>query len=350
MDEVCYSISIKRNTSRSISHEALEELRIRAVERVLAGESASSVISATGFARPVIYKWMQMYRDGGLDALRSTKAPGALPKLTGSQLRWLVKTISTKTPLQLKFEFALWTREIVAETIWRKFKVSMSVSAVGRLLKRLGFTPQRPMARAIEQNPEYVQTWLVEEYPRLRRAAKKAGAAIFFGDEASIRSDYHKGTTWAPIGETPVVRATGSRVSCNMISAVSAKGEMRFMIAPQRVTASVFVEFLKRMMQGATTPIYLIVDGHPTHRAKVTSKFVASTKGKLKLVFLPPYSPELNPDEQVWNHVKNHRIGRKAILNRDQLVETARAALRSIQKTRGLVSSFFALKDTAYAA
>ena len=107
-------------------------MRIRAVERVLAGESAASVISATGFARPVIYKWMKMYHDGGVDALRSSKAPGAAPKLNGTQLRWLVKTISTKTPLQLRFEFALWTREIVAETIWRKFKISMSVSAVGR--------------------------------------------------------------------------------------------------------------------------------------------------------------------------------------------------------------------------
>src|ERR1035438_7453136 len=279
----------------------------------------------------------------------SAATTGAAPKLNGTQLRWLVKTISTKTPLQLRFEFALWTREIVAETIWRKFKISMSVSAVGRLLKRLGFTPQRPIARAIEQNPAYVQAWLVDDYPRLRRAAKRAGAAIFFGDEASVRSDYHKGTTWAPMGETPVVRATGARVSCNMISAVSAKGEMRFMIAPQRVTAPVFVEFLKRMMHGATNPIYLIVDGHSTHRAKVTREYVASTKGRLKLFFLPPYSPELNPDEQVWNHVKNHRIGRKSVLSRDQLVETASAALHSIQKTRGLVSSFFSLKDTAYA-
>jgi len=324
-------------------------MRIRAVERVLAGESAASVISATGFARPVIYKWLSMYRDGGLDALRSTKAPGAAPKLDDSQLRWLVRTIATKTPLQMKFEFALWTREIVAETIWRKFKVSMSVSAVGRLLRRLGFTPQRPIARAIEQNPEYVQAWLTTEYPRLRREAKRAGAAIFFGDEASVRSDYHTGRTWAPIGETPVVRATGARVSCNMISAVSAKGEMRFMIAPQRVTAPVFIEFLKRMLCGATAPIYLIVDGHSTHRARITREYVASTKGRLKLFYLPPYSPELNPDEQVWNHVKNHRIGRKSILNRDQLIETASAALHSIQKTSGLILSFFKLKDTAYA-
>ncbi len=325
-------------------------MRIRAVERVLAGEPASTVIAALGFARPVIYKWLAMYRDGGWDALRSTKSPGATPKLSPAQVRWLVRTISSKSPLQLQFKFALWTRAMVAELIWRRYKVELSDSAVGRLLRRLGFSPQKPLARAFEQNPLLVKAWLKNEYPAIRRAAKKAGAVVFFEDEAGIRSDYHRGTTWSQIGRTPVVETTGSRVSCNMISGVSAKGLLRFMVTTSRVTARVFVEFLKRLMKGARKPIFLIVDGHPTHRSKLTKQYVASTKGKLRLFFLPPYSPELNPDEQVWHHVKRHRIGRQRIDNHVQLINAAGAALRSIQRTPTLVRSFFELKTTAYAS
>lgn len=205
------------------------------------------------------------------------------------------------------------------------------------------------MYRAIEKDPERVESWLKKEYPAIRRKAKKAEATIFFADEAGIRSDYHSGTTWGAKGQTPIVEATGSRVSCNMISAVSAQGEMRFMVTTKSVNADVFVEFLKRLMKNAKTPIYLIVDGHPTHRARKTTKYVESQGDKLKLFFLPPYSPELNPDELVWNQIKNHDIGRRQISTRDELVQCAKNALQSLQRCVNKVRSCFQAPTTEYA-
>jgi transposase len=138
-------------------------------------------------------------------------------------------------------------------------------------------------------------------------------------------------------------------MACNMLSAISATGQIRFMVTRGRVNAAVFIEFLKRLLCGAQRKIFLIVDGHPTHRARKTKQFVASTEGKLELFFLPPYSPELNPDEHVWNHVKNHRVGRKVITNRDDLEREVRASLRSLLRTPEKVRSFFQSRTTSYA-
>ena len=173
------------------------------------------------------------------------------------------------------------------------------------------------------------------------------GMAVDDEKDRSIRSDYHAGTTWAPTGETPVVAATGRRFSLNMISAVSPRGDFRFMSHEGTVTAVVFKRFLQRLLIGAERPIFLIVDGHPTHRAKLIRSYVDSTDGRLKLFFLPPYAPHLNPDEQVWAHVKRE-VARRGVENKDQLKRLATAALRRIQKLPELVRSFFQQPECQY--
>ena len=163
---------------------------------------------------------------------------------------------------------------------------------------------QRPEAALPSVAARQVHVWQTKTYPEIRSEAKRAEATIYFGDESGIRSDYHVGTTWAPQGQTPVVQATGQRFSLNMISAVATQGEFRFMLHEGTVGAKVFVEFLKRLMLNAERPVFLIVDGHPIHKAKVVRRYIESLDGKLKLFYLPPYSPHLNPDETVWAHVK----------------------------------------------
>jgi transposase len=179
------------------------------------------------------------------------------------------------------------------------------------LLNQLGLTPQRPVWRAYQQRPAEVQRWLDEEYPRIHRLAQKRKATIFFGDEAGVRSDHHAGTTWAIRGETPVVSSTGARFGLNLISAVSAQGELRFMTVNGRVGAKVFIEFLKRLLHNSERTIFLIVDGHPAHKAKIVARCVKSIKDRLHLFFLPPYSPELNPDELL-----NQDVNRNALRQR----------------------------------
>jgi transposase len=332
---------VRENDGRKLDHQTLEVLRIRAVEQVAAGAHPEDVARALGLHRKTVYGWLAKVRAGGKDALRAKPVPGRPPKLSGPQIARLYALIVGVDPRQMSFEFALWTREMVRQLIRREFGVALSVVSVGRLLRAMGLSPQRPLHRAYQQNPEAVARWKKEEFPAIRAAAKAEGATIYFADEAGIRSDYHSGTTWAPIGQTPVVANTGARYSINMLSAVSAQGALRFMLHEGTVNAKVFVEFCKRLLPDADGPVYLVVDGHPSHRAKLTAEFVASTHGRLKLFFLPGYSPELNPDEWVWKNVKHDRIGKTGVTSQNDLKAKAISALRRLQKLPALIQAFF---------
>ncbi len=189
-----------------------------------------------------------------------------------------------------------------------------------------------------------------EEYPAIQAQAEAAGAVIYFADEAGIRSDYHAGTTWSPVGQTPEVKNTGARYSVNMISVVSAKGALRFAVYEGNTNAAIFIDFCKRLLHDAPGPVYLIVDGHPAHRATATKEFVTKTEGRLKLFFLPGYPPELNPDEWVWKNVKHDRIGKTGVTSKQDLKAKAIGALRRLQKRPGLVRAFFADPHLRYIA
>jgi transposase len=334
---------------RKISHEALEEIRIRAVLQVEGGESPEAVIKALGFDRTCIYRWIAVYREGGLDALKAKKLEGRPRKLSGKQVQKLYDLIVRNSPLQFRFAYALWTAGIIRELIRTKFGVALSEVSVWRLLKKLGLSPQKPLFRAYQQNPDRVAAYLREEYPKIKRRAKAKKARIFFADEASIRSDYHSGTTWAPIGETPIVHTTGARFKVNMISAITARGDLRFMLTEKGLTGDVFIEFLKRLIEGADCPIFLILDGHPVHHSVKVRKFVESTEGMLELYYFPGYSPELNPDETVWSYVKHHTMGKQAITGPDQFKKLALGALRKLQKLPGVVRNFFLARSLRYA-
>lgn len=318
----------------------LAELRKRGVASVQDGQSPEIVAPVLGISRGTIYGWLARYRSGGWSALDAKKRGGRKPKLDGKAMRWIYQTVTQKNPLQLQFTFALWNAKMVRHLIEQRFGEKLSKASVCRLLNQLGLTPQRP---------EAVQRWLDEEYPRIRRLAQKRKAMIFFGDEAGVRSDHHAGTTWAIRGETPVVSSTGARFGLSLLSAVSAQGELRFMTTNGRVGAKVFVEFLKRLIHNADRAIFLIVDGHPEHKAKAVSKFVESTQGRLQLFHLPPYSPELNPDERVWNDLKNNTVGRQRIDSPKQLHKAVISHLRFVQKSPDRVRSNFQNETTKYA-
>ena len=220
-----------KRDGRALDHKTLEAIRIRAVQRIEEDrETPSEVMRALGFARTVVYNWLAKYRTGGLAALRSLPIPGRPPKLTEQQRAWVYLTVTQNNSLQLQFEFALWTRAMVRELIERQYGVTLSLASVGRLLRSLGLTPQRPVRRATEQVAWRVREWLTVEFPAIRAQALAAGAQIFFADEAGVRSQSHAGTTWALQGQTPVVPATGKRFGLNLVSAVSPRGVLRFMV------------------------------------------------------------------------------------------------------------------------
>jgi transposase len=333
---------------RKLSRRTKEEIRIRAVQRVQEGESPELIIHALGFSRACIYNWLARYRAGGWHALESGKGSGRPKKLSGSQIAWLYRTIRDKSPLQLKFSFALWTRPMIANALDKKFGIKLSQWSVGRLLRQLGFSCQKPLYRAYQQNPEAVAQWKEEVFPEIKKRAKEIGAAIFFEDESGVRSDFHSGKTWALKGQTPVVSSTGARFGLNMISAISARGQMRFMVVEGTVHGEQICDFLCRLMHGIEDPVLLIWDGHPTHKSKEVQECIDSFNGQLEVFLLPSYSPELNPVEQVWNNVKSHGVGRKALFGPDQLKAAVMASLRRVQKIHKIVLSFFQHPDCSY--
>lgn len=333
---------------RALDHKTLSELRKRAIARVQAGESPTVVASVLGVSIRTMFRWLALYRAGGEQNLRANKRGGRPPKLDGKALKWVYDTVTLKNPMQLKFSFALWTSKMVGELIQKRFGVRLSRSSVCRLLGQMGLSAQRPLWRAYQQDPEAIRRWTETEYPEIRRRARKLGAEIYFADEAGVRSDFHSGTTWGQRGKTPIVSSTGARFGANMISAVSPQGRLRFMVTKGRVNAAVFIEFLKRLLVNADKPIFLIVDGHPSHKAKKVREFVQSQEGQLELFFLPGYSPELNPDEYVWNHLKNNGIGRTAFSSPAELRELIIGHLRRLQRLPQVIIGFFHSPTTCY--
>lgn len=340
---------MRETDGRKLKHDVLEALRMRAVRRIEEGESPEVVVKALGMNRRTVYRWIALYREGGTEALKARPLCGRPLKLNGAKLRWIYRTVVTKNPLQLRFPFALWTREMVKELVERKYGIRLSVVSVGRLLKKLGLSCQKPLMRAFQQDPVVVEQWIEKEYPQIKRLARREKAEIYFEDEAGIRSDHHAGTTWGVKGRTPVVRTTGARFSMNMISAITSKGAMRFMTYTGKMKAPLFCEFLKRLIHNAPGKIFLILDGHPVHRSSRVKKFVETTKGKLRLFSLPPYSPELNPDELVWNNVKG-KIGRSSIKGPDDFQEKVRHYLKSLQRNPEKIRNFFNEPNLRYAA
>jgi transposase len=339
-----------RIDGRTLDHKTLEHLRITAVRRVIEdGEAPSEVMKSMGLCRTSIYRWLREHEEGGWAALVEKIAQGPEPKLTEKQRQQVRRWIVGKDPRQYGFDYGLWTRRIVQGLIEKKLGVSLGLTAVGRLLASLEITPQKPLRRAYERDPQAVQEWLDERYPKLRRRAKKYGARIYFLDEAGFHSDPVLGRTYGLRGHTPVVRTSGQRQSINAISAVNAKGGFWYNVYSGKLNAGRFVEFLQDFMKGRRERVILVVDGHPSHKAKKVAAYVKSLRGKLELHFLPPYAPDLNPDEFVWSHAKTNGVSKKPLRKNESLKDRVQFDLEAIQQNKQLVKSLFCAKSVAYA-
>jgi transposase len=342
---------MNEDDARKLDHTTLEALRIRAVQSVQEGESPEVVARTLRITSLTMYRWLAQYRGGGWGALKAKPLAGRPPKLDDKKLKWIYRTVTQRNPLQFRFEFALWTREMVVQLIKEKYGIRLAANSVGRLLAQLGITPQKPFHRAIERDEALVQKWLKAEYPKIKKMAKAQGADIYFGDAAHIRSDHHAGRTWGKKGETPIVMATGARHGMSLISAITSRGHMRFMIKESGgVNADVFIEFLKRLSIGAKRSSFLIVDRGPAHRAKKTKAFVETLGGKLRLFFLPPYSPDRNPDDLVWKHLKADTVGRMVATDKADFKSKVISSMRSLQKNPSKICSFFGKPSLQYAA
>jgi transposase len=273
-----------------------------------------------------------------------------VPRLKPHQAATVVCLITDRCPDQLKMPFVLWTREAVRDIIARRFKIHLSVWTVGRYLQRWGFTPQKPIRRAYEQDPKAVRRWLKKQYPAIRGLARREKATIFWGDETGMRSDHQAGRSFGRRGQTPVIPGTGKRFRCNMISALTNRGKLAFMVFSGRFTQVMFVVFLRRLIRHARRKLFLIIDEHPVHVGAHTQRWVKRHRRQIRLFFFPGYSPELNPDELLNQDIKTNAMGRKRPRTQPELASNVRRFLWSTQRRPKKVRSYFRHPNVRYAA
>ena len=327
-----------------------ETIRLMAVERMLEGESVTAVMDSYGLCRTTGYKWLTRMqgRGRGKRVLMARKGTGRPGKLDEAQKRQVFRWINGKNPLQYGFDFSLWTRALVRDLIDQKFGIKLSVSSVGSLLAQLKLTPQKPLQRAYQRDPEAIDRWQRETYPALAAQAKQEHAEIYFWDESGFRADSVHGKTWSKRGQTPVVERPGQRQGISAASAVNAKGAFSFATYQGALTGALFVTLLQQLMYRRRKPLHLVIDGLPAHKNKVVKDYVASTQGRLTLHFLPGYAPDLNPDELVWSHAKRTGVARRPLQSGEKLETRVREQLESIAQNPELVRSFFKHPSVAY--
>lgn len=339
-----------KNDARKLSAEEQYLIRKLAVQRVFDGEVAAEVARSFGLGDRTIYRWVKIAREKGIESLSPKAKTGRTRKLSTIEEQEVKRWIIGGDPRQYGFDFGLWTRQIVADLLADRFGITLSVSGVGKLLKRLGLTPQKPLRRAYERDEEAVKKWVSEVYPAVKKYAKQQGSEIFWLDEASIRSDDPLQRTWGEKGKTPIVKTSGQRQSINAISALSNTGGFWYHVYQGKFTADKCIECFKQLLKNRKKPIILIVDGHPVHKSKKVMDYIESLDGKLEIVFLPPYAPDLNPDELVWNHMRNIGTSKKPLKEGESLMDRAIRDLESIKRNRKLVMSFFQEENVLFAA
>lgn len=342
---------MKIRDARSLPAVAQEDLRRKAVKAVLNGRTQVEVAKIFGITRQAVGKWVKAYREGGEKRLKARRK--GRPK-GGALLPWqaaqIAKAVVDRHPDQLKLPFYLWTRTAVAQLIERRFGIRLSIWTVGRYLARWGFTPQKPVRRALEKNPKEVHRWLKQEYPDVRKQARCEKAEIYWEDEMGLRSDRTVGRSYGRRGQTPVISGTGKRFGCNMISAITNRGRLNFMVFKKQFRTDVFLEFLRRLVGQSEHKVFLIVDGHPVHRSKRVKTWVEKNGHRIRLFFLPGYSPELNPDELLNQDVKSNAVGRRRARDQQEMVTAVRSHLRSRQRQPHIVRQFFQEEHVRYAA
>jgi transposase len=303
-----------------------------------------------GISRSSIYDWLHRFAVDGYEGLETRQAPGAPPLITEEMDQWLCDTVLIKTPEAFEYNTPLWTSDILAELLERHFGVVVGGPAVNRHLKELGLSYQTPHYYAIEQNPEQLKAFTEEKFQKIQSFAEKVGAETCFEDEAGIDLRERSGKTWGATGCPPKVAVTGKRGRYNVLSAVSPQGSLHYWITDQNITAIVFIFFLQQLIKVYQRPIFLIVDRARYHTSRMVREFIWHHRRQIRIFYLPSYSPEINPDEHVWEEIKDKKLGRATIISKLHLKIKLQTALQALQQNVDRVTSFFYLPDTLYAA
>jgi len=343
---------MKKPDARLLNPTTQNYLRQQAIRLREQGKRFVDIARYLGVHRNTASDWWRQYQQYGSEAQEQQKRGNKLGEgrtLSQSEEARVQQLIRSHFPDQLGIDSALWTRRAVQDLIMQTAGVKMPIRTVGEYLNRWGFTPQKPLRRAYEQDPKVVEAWLKSEYPQIEQRAKKVGAEIAWGDESGMRSDAQIGRGYAPVGETPEIQLDTQRARVNYIASISNQGTVRFMLYTQKLTAQVFITFLKRLIAKRTRKLIWIVDRHPVHRAAAVKQWLAQHREDIELLYLPPYSPQLNPAEYLNCDVKQRVHSKPPTRNQSQLKQRTLSHLRKLQKLPKRVMKYFEHPFIAYA-
>jgi len=338
--------------ARSIGAEELSDRRRQAVALFWAGHKKCRIAPIVGAHRNVVGQWVRDWQENGESAFsvgRAGRPKGSGMRLSGWQASAIKRLITDKTPDQLRFPFALWTRQAVQELIRQRYAIELPIRTVGDYLKRWGFTPQRPAKQAYERSNLAVRRWLDREYPEIVKRARAEGAQIHWGDEAGIRSDDVTGRGYSPRGQTPVVKRKGKRERLSMLSAVTNRGHVRFSFFSGALNADKLIRFLTRLIRDTDRKVFIILDNLKVHHSHPVVKWQKKHADQIEIFYLPKYSPDLNPDEFLNSQFKQELGKRPDRRNKGSLESNARSVMHSLQKRTEKIIACFRAPTTLYA-
>ena len=344
---------MEKTDARKLSTEVQQELRNQIIRLRKQGRTNREIAQVVGVSEPHASSVWHKYQEGGKTAIRLKqrgRRTGEKKTLSDEQEREIQRLVIDKMPDQLKLPFALWTREAIRQLIQRRFGIMMPIRTVGEYLKRWGFTVRKPVKRAYEQNPREVTQWLQERYPVIAAQAKKEKAELYWGDETGLQTTAHQARGFAPKGKKPILRISARKGSISMVSAINNEGQMRFMLYRKGMTAKLLIKFMGRLIKDTKRKVYLILDNLRSHHSKEVKKWLQEHQEEIALYYLPPYSPELNPDEYLNNDLKGRVHAGVPSRSEQELRTKILSHMRSIAKRPHHVKKFFEHPSVVYAA
>ena len=342
-----------RTNAKRASAEQQYEIRKSIIRLLRSGKNQKETAQILDVSYRHVCAVKKAYAEAGIAGIKPRKRgrrEGEKRTLTPEQEKDIQRIIVDKTPDQLRFKECMWTRKNIREFILEKYKIAMPLSSLGYYLERWGFSVQRPKKQAYKQDEKRITQWLDVEYPSISQRAKAENAEIFFGDETGIQNTANYAKGYAPIGQTPVVRVDSKKMRINMLSAISNRGKLRFVLYKDNMNGDKLIDFMRRLVKDTLRKVFLILDNLRAHHSKKVNAWLEKHKDEIEVFYLPPYAPEYNPDELVNSDLKRNIGNRSMPHSEKELEHNVRSHMKTLQLRPAKVSSFFMSNYTSYAA
>ena len=342
-----------KTNALSMGSKGQHELRKTIIRMLKDGKRGKEIAKELDVSEGHVSNVKKLYEAGGAKALKPAKRgrPAGKNKiLTPEQEREIQRIIVDKNPEQLRFKECMWTRNNIRQLIKDKYGIDIKLSTLGYYLARWGFSVQRPVKRAYKQDEQKIDAWLNSEFPGITERAEKEDAEIFFGDETNIQNTANYARSYAPKGKTPVIRTEAQKLKIEMLSAISKRGKLHFLLYKDSMNSEKLIDFMTRLIKDSKKKVFLVLDNLRVHHSKVVTAWLDEHKAEIELFFLPPYAPEYNPDELLNSDIKRNAGAKQSPRSQAELEANVQNRLDYLSATPAHVAAFFRAPLTRYAA